>query len=111
MQKIKLNLKAIPEEKVFVGQKGDYVDLVLHDNKNGTDQYGNDGFVAIDTTKEERDAGTKGVIVGNWRHVGGGNKAQAAAKPYQRNKPATPLPKPAPDPDLDATDEEASVPF
>lgn len=85
MQKLKLDVTKIPRDKIFVGKKGKYVDLVLHDNREGTDEYGNDGFIAIDTTKEERAAGVRGVIVGNWKHAGGKPKAEP---PAQRSAPS-----------------------
>lgn len=95
---IKLNCSKIPKERLFAGKSGKLIDLVLHDNRNGPDQYGNDGFVAVSVSKEERESGVKGEIVGNWKHVG--QKPQA--------KPAPPARKPAPaqDPDLDADEEQ-----
>lgn len=100
---LKLDVLKIPKSRIFVGKKGKYLDLRLVENKDGEDQFGNAGFIAIDIPKSLRDAGDKGEIVGNWKHVG--------------QKPAPP-PKPAPapaqrkpvDPDLDAPEEE-SIPF
>lgn len=107
MQKLKIDVTKIPRDKIFVGKKGKYVDLVLHDNRDGTDDYGNDGFIAIDTTKEEREAGEKGVIIGNWKHVGTKPKAEQQ-RPAQR--PATPTQQPkATDPDLDPPEDD--IPF
>jgi hypothetical protein len=98
--KIKLDVSKIPKSKIFIGQKGKYLDLILVENKNGTDQYGQDGFVSVDTTKEERESGVKGVIVGNWKHLG--QKPQSQQPPQrQPAKPATPPPRPPADPDLD----------
>lgn len=65
---------------VFVGQKGAYLELTLIDNKDGPDQYGYEGFAAVNLTKQQREAGMKGPIVGNWKHVG-------QAKPAQRQAP------------------------
>jgi hypothetical protein len=76
---LKLDVTKIDKTKVFEGKKGKYLDLVLHDNKGGRDQYGNDGFIAHSTTKEERAAGTRGAIVGNWKHSGSGIQ-----KPHER---------------------------
>jgi hypothetical protein len=74
MIKINLTVSNIPKDRIIQGQKGKYLDLVLFENKNGPDKFGNDGFVSIDVTKDERLAGKKGEIVGNWKHVGGGKK-------------------------------------
>lgn len=73
---------------VYIGEKGLYLELTLRDNKDGTDQYGNDGFAAVNLSKEQRDAGEKGPIVGNWKHVGA-SRPQTPQKPqddeYRRN--------------------------
>jgi hypothetical protein len=98
---IKLSVNKIPKERIFVGQKGKYLDLALIENKSGPDQYGNDGFVKIDVSKEARDRGEQGEIVGNWKHVG----QKPAQKPAQQRPQRKPV-----DPDLDAED-EGSVPF
>jgi hypothetical protein len=90
MIKIKLDVSKIPKEKIFIGQKGKYLDLVLFDNRNGPDQYGNDGFISVDTTKEEREAGEKGVIVGNWKHIGTKPQPAPARTQSQGRRPATP---------------------
>jgi hypothetical protein len=52
---------------VFVGKKGYYCSLSLVENKDGTDEYKNDGFVAVDIGKDRREAGEKGPIIGNFR--------------------------------------------
>ena len=80
------------------GRVPKYVDLTLHDNKAGRDQYGNDGFVTQSLPKERRQAGEKGPILGNWKHYDqGGQRAPAA--------PATAKPAAAKDDDSD------SIPF
>lgn len=100
---IKLDVTKIPKERIFIGKKGKYLDLRLVENKDGPDQYGNDGFVAIDLPKEKREAGEKGEIVGNWKEIG-----KPAPKPQPRTAPQRPAPKPA-DPELDPESEE--IPF
>lgn len=103
---IKLDVTKIPRERIFVGKKGKYLDLRLVENKNGTDDYGNDGFVAVDIPKAERDAGGKGEIVGNWKNIG---QKPAPTPAPQRQTPAPAQRKPV-DPDLDAP-EESEIPF
>lgn len=75
MISISINVTRINKERIKPGKNGKYLDLVLFDNKNGKDQYGNDGFVSESVTKEEREQGIKGAILGNWKHIG------RAAKP------------------------------
>jgi hypothetical protein len=97
--KLSINVTKIPRERIKPGKNGKYIDLVLFENKAGTDQYGNDGFISISVTKEEREAGTRGEIVGNWRNLGS-------------SAPSAPARKPTPprDPDLDP-DQESDMPF
>jgi hypothetical protein len=69
MIRAKIDVKKILKDALFAGQKGTYCDLTLMENKDGPDEYGNDGFVVQDIGKERREAGEKGPIVGNWRHI------------------------------------------
>lgn len=98
---LKIDVTKIPKERIFVGKKGKYLDLRCVDRP---DEYGNDGFVAIDVSKAQREAGEKGEIIGNWKHSG--PKTQSGTAPKQAPKPP---PKPPVDPDLDAEDDD--VPF
>jgi hypothetical protein len=74
---------AIPVEanNIFVGKQGLYCDITLMDNRDGTDQYGNDGFAVQDIGKERRLAGEKGPIIGKWKHVGATQAKPAPAPP------------------------------
>lgn len=50
------------------GAKGTYTDLIFFENRDGQpDQYGNLGFVTQGISKERRDAGERGPIVGNFK--------------------------------------------
>jgi hypothetical protein len=69
MQRLKIDVTKIDKTAMFKGAKGTYLDLTLIENKDGRDQYDNDGFIAQDIGKERREAGEKGPIVGNWKHV------------------------------------------
>jgi hypothetical protein len=70
MQRLKIDVTKIEKALLFTGAKGTYMDLTLMDNRDGTDQYGNDGFIVQDVGKEKREAGIKGPIIGNWKHIG-----------------------------------------
>lgn len=83
---IKLDVKKLDKTAFFQGKTALYADLVLKDNRDGTDAYGNDGFVVQSLSKERRDAGEKGPIVGNWKHLG--------QKPAPKPAPAPAAPKP-----------------
>jgi hypothetical protein len=101
---IKIGVTKVPKPKIFIGKKGKYLSLVLIDNKHGEDEYGNLGFCSIYTTKEERAAGEKGVIVGNWKEVGGKPKPQDRPQSQGRLQ-AEPPSRPPVDPEGD------SIPF
>ena len=97
----KLDLKKVPEDCVYKGQKGDYIDITLLENKNGPDQYGNDFMVVLDVGKVRREAGEKGPIIGNAKYAGqkpaGATPAsQQSSQPYSRGG-AAPVAAPAPE--------------
>lgn len=95
----KIDVTKLDKGHFFKGQKGIYADLVLIPNKDGTDQYGNDGFVSQGVSKEAREKGTKGAIVGNYRKINRGGDTAAPQKVKAETKP---------DPSLDPDDD---VPF
>lgn len=101
MIKLNINVTKVDKTKLFKGAKGTYLGCVLKDRP---DEYGNDGFITMDTTKEEREAGVRGEIIGTWKHVG----AKPAAQPAQATKRPMPQ-RPTADPDLDTESEE--IPF
>ena len=63
--RVKIDVTKIEKERLHKGQKGTYLDATCFIDINDEDQYGNHGFIAQDVTKEEREAGTRGPIVGN----------------------------------------------
>jgi hypothetical protein len=61
--RIKIKTAAILKDRLFVGEKGTYLNITLIETPN--DKYGND-FVAVqDLGKEARERGEKGPILGN----------------------------------------------
>jgi hypothetical protein len=82
---------AIPvaESNIYVGAKGSYLELTVHDNKGGVDQYGNEGFISVDIGKERSMGGEKGPILGNWKHVGPRNESAPRQESYQSSSPQT----------------------
>jgi hypothetical protein len=69
MQRLRIDVTKIDKSALYKGAKGTYLDVTLLDNRDGTDQYGNDGMIVQDIGKERREAGEKGAILGNWKHV------------------------------------------
>lgn len=83
----KIDVTKVEKEHLFVSQKGaKYLDLMLRPNKDGKDQFGNDGFIVQGVTKEKRAAGVQGKIIGNFRYLDTSayqKRAQAPAKAPQ----------------------------
>ena len=62
--RLKIDVKKIDKDRLFSGSKGTYLDAtVFLDDEAG--QYGDNGMITQDVSKEEREAGTKGNILGN----------------------------------------------
>lgn len=66
--KANLNLDNIPKEKIYKGKKGNYLTVVITVNDD-IDQFGNQGPVYVDQTKEERDSKTPKEYLGNVKVV------------------------------------------
>lgn len=69
MASISVSISSDKIDRSLVVEKGGkrYLNLRLIENKDGPDQYGNDGFVVQDVPKERRAEGERGPIVGNWK--------------------------------------------
>ncbi len=66
--KASLNLEAIPKDKIYVGKKGKYLPITITINDE-LDQFGNQGPVVVEQTKEERDAKAPKTYLGNVKVV------------------------------------------
>jgi len=66
--KTSINLSAIPKDKIITGKKGKYLPISISVNDE-PDQFSNQGPVAVDQTKEEREAKQPKVYLGNCRVV------------------------------------------
>ena len=66
--KTSINLNNIPKEKIFVGKKGKYLPITITLNDE-VDQFGNQGPVVVEQTKEERDAKAAKTYLGNCKVV------------------------------------------
>jgi hypothetical protein len=100
MIRLKLNLRKLTDFRTFTGKDGiEYaafpikanaiyitektasMDVTLMDNRDGPDQYGNDGFATLDLGKDRRLAGERGSILGNWKDLDSGNQRQGRDVP------------------------------
>ena len=66
--KTSINLNNIPKDKIINGKKGKYLPISITINDE-PDQFGNQGPVIVDQTKEEREAKTERVYLGNCKVV------------------------------------------
>jgi hypothetical protein len=78
--KLNIDVTKLDKKRFHKGAKGTYANLTVL-LKDSPDQYGNDGMIVEDVSQEERQAGTKGAIVGNARIAGQKPKAQSAPAP------------------------------
>ena len=63
-----IDLTKIPKDKIYEGKKGKYLPITITVNDE-VDQFGNQGPVVVQQTKEERDAKTEKVYLGNVKVV------------------------------------------
>ena len=89
--KTSINLNAIPKDKIFTGKKGKYLPITITLNDE-LDQFGNQGPVVVEQTKEERDAKAPKTYLGNVKVVwtNGSN-----VEPAPRDNQSAPAPAPA----------------
>ena len=87
---LKINVSQIDKARLFSGQKGKYLDATIFVDLEQLDQYGNSGMITQDVTKEEKQQGIKGNILGNGKvfWVENGQAPQPAGQSsYQQQAP------------------------
>ena len=89
--KASINLNAIPKEKIFVGKKGKYLPITITLNDE-LDQFGNQGPVVVEQTKEERDAKSPKTYLGNVKVVWSNGSNVEPAPRDGNSAPAQPAP-------------------
>ena len=63
---LKIDLAKMDMNRIFNGKNGaQYLDATIFVNMDELDQYGNSGMITQDVSKEEKQQGTKGNILGN----------------------------------------------
>lgn len=75
---IKIDVTKIDKDRLFQGKKGQYLDatVFLNDEEG---QYGDNGMITQSVSKEEREAGVKGNILGNVKILGEFGETKSAA--------------------------------
>ena len=95
--KARINLSEIPKDKVIVGKKGKYLPITITINDE-VDQFGNQGPVIVDQTKEEREGKAPKTYLGNVKVVWtNGDNVAAAPRTDQPQQAAQTITLPADD--------------
>jgi len=73
-----IDLTKIPKDKIVVGQKGKYLNIVIGERKDGADQYGNTHWIKVQKPKDSQE---DDIYLGNgktWsQNTSSANTAQA----------------------------------
>ena len=78
--KASINLNEIPKDKIIVGKKGKYLPIAITLNDE-PGQFGNQGPIIVEQTKDERDAKAGKTYLGNVKVVWtNGNNVDAAPR-------------------------------
>ena len=86
--KTSINLNEIPKDKIYVGKKGKYLPITITLN-NEPDQFGNQGPVVVEQTKDERDAKAPKTYLGNVKVVWtNGQNVDTAPRDDNQSAPA-----------------------
>jgi len=88
--KTSINLNNIPKDKIYAGKKGKYLPITITLNDE-LDQFGNQGPVVVEQTKEERDAKTPKTYLGNVKVVWT-NGSNVEPAPRDNNSTSAPAP-------------------
>jgi hypothetical protein len=62
---LKINVSEIEKARLFKGKKGVYLDATVFIDIDQVDDYGNNGMITQNVSKEEKEQGVKGNILGN----------------------------------------------
>ena len=89
---LKIDVTKIDKARLYRGQKGTYLDATIFLDLGEADQYGNHGMITQSVSKEDKDAGMRGEILGNgkivWRDDAPHPQASAARQqPRQQAAP------------------------
>ena len=95
--KTSINLSEIPKDKIFIGKKGKYLPITITLNDD-VDQFGNQGPVVVEQTKEEREAKAAKTYLGNVKVVwtNGDNVAPAPRDNQPKAEPSSVKPEDLP---------------
>ena len=76
---LKINVTKIEKARLFQGKQGTYLDATVFVDVDEQDKYGNNGMITQDISKEEKQQGVKGAILGNAKVFWRDDQAQQSA--------------------------------
>ena len=82
---VKIDVTKVDKSKLYKGQKGTYLDVVLIETPNDT--YGNDYMAVQGVNKLDRQKGIKGAILGNAKILQHTQSSSTAKPPVKREEP------------------------
>ena len=83
---VKLNLSKIDKARLFKGEKGTYLDATMFIDLDNQGQYGDNGMITQDVSKEEREQGVKSSILGNVKVFYKEGGTQQSPRPISESK-------------------------
>ena len=92
---LKIDVSKVDKARLFQGQKGTYLDATIFVDLDQLDQYGKSGMITQDVSKEERQQGVKGNILGDGKvfWVENGQAPQAQGQGFQQQAPQQQAPQ------------------
>jgi hypothetical protein len=96
---LKIDVTKIDKARLYKGQKGTYLDATVY-LLDEPDEYGNSGMITQSVSKDERESGVKGAILGNAKVLKDFGKPEPKAEPKPQPK-AAPYTPPQQDDDDD----------
>lgn len=105
---LNIDVTKIDKARLFKGAKGTYLNTSVLVELDGVDQYGNSGMITQDVSKDEREKGVKGNILGNCKLVWSEEKRDAAHVQghAQVTQTVAPQAQPTAPPPMDDFDDE-----
>jgi len=75
---LKINVSMIEKARLFQGNKGKYLDATVFIDVDQLDEYGNNGMITQDVSKEEKQQNVRGAILGNCKVFWNDSQSQPA---------------------------------
>ena len=105
--KLSIDVSKIDKGLLYKGAKGVYLSATVFVDLDQADQYGNHGMITQDETKENRDAGKNGAILGNCKVFWKDQPKPEARQQHSNHGRQTQQPVPA----YDDFDDSDALPF